>query len=141
MRPPRNSRTARVSAATRCSGPRPSAVRADSWSAPTPWPTVTQAGCRISAVLRGNASAITPVGVARRRVAWRAVPLPGTPVGARVRDMSHPDPAPADVRTVADHPLVGNGATSSLRMVAPGAVTDGRYGLVEYRVAPRSAGA
>jgi quercetin dioxygenase-like cupin family protein len=58
-----------------------------------------------------------------------------------VRDMSHPDSAPADVRTVDDHPLVSNGPTSSLRMVAPGAVTDGRYGLVEYRVAARSAGA
>src|SRR3954451_13543111 len=55
--------------------------------------------------------------------------------------MSHPDPALVDVRTVADHPLVSNGPTSSLRMVAPGAVTDGRYGLVEYRVAARSAGA
>src|SRR4051812_50000501 len=39
------------------------------------------------------------------------------------------------------HPLVDNGPTSSLRMVAPGALTNGRYGLVEYRVAPRSAGA
>src|SRR3982751_2138108 len=55
--------------------------------------------------------------------------------------MSHPDPALVDVRTLADHPLVGNGPTSTLRMVAPGAVTRGRYGLVEYRVAPHSAGA
>ena len=55
--------------------------------------------------------------------------------------MSHPDPALVDVRTLAAHPLVGNGPTSSLRMVAPGAVTQGRYGLVEYRVAPHSAGA
>src|SRR4051812_8821135 len=39
------------------------------------------------------------------------------------------------------HPLVDNGPTSTLRMVAPGAVTRGRYGLVEYRVSPRSAGA
>src|SRR4051812_465579 len=39
------------------------------------------------------------------------------------------------------HPLVDNGPTSTLRMVAPGAVTRGRYGLVEYRVAPHSAGA
>jgi quercetin dioxygenase-like cupin family protein len=55
--------------------------------------------------------------------------------------MSHPDPAPAVVRTFAAHPLVGNGPTSTLRMVAPGAVTGGRYGLAEYRVSPRSAGA
>jgi quercetin dioxygenase-like cupin family protein len=55
--------------------------------------------------------------------------------------MSHPDSALVDVRTLDDHPLVGNGPASSLRMVAPGAVTGGRYGLVEYRVAPRSGGA
>jgi quercetin dioxygenase-like cupin family protein len=55
--------------------------------------------------------------------------------------MSHLDPALVDVRTVAAHPLVSNGSTSSLRMVAPGSVTGGRYGLVEYRVAPRSPGA
>jgi mannose-6-phosphate isomerase-like protein (cupin superfamily) len=55
--------------------------------------------------------------------------------------MSHLDPALVDVRAVADHPLVSNGATSSLRMVAPGAVTAGRYGLLEYRVAPNSPGA
>jgi quercetin dioxygenase-like cupin family protein len=55
--------------------------------------------------------------------------------------MSHPDPALIDVRTVAEHPLVDNGPTSTLRMVAPGAVTKGRYGLVEYTVGPRSAGA
>ena len=55
--------------------------------------------------------------------------------------MSHPDPALVDVRTLDDHPLVGNGPTSSLRMVAPGAVTGARYGLVEYRVAARSGGA
>ena len=55
--------------------------------------------------------------------------------------MTHLDPSLVDVRTLADHPLVSNGPTSSLRMVAPGKVTAGRYGLVEYRVAPRSAGA
>ena len=55
--------------------------------------------------------------------------------------MSHADPALVDVRTLAAHPLVDNGPTSSLRMVAPGAVTKGRYGLVEYRVAAHSAGA
>jgi len=55
--------------------------------------------------------------------------------------MSHPDPALVDVRTLAAHPLVDNGPASRLRMVAPGAVTRGRYGLVEYRVAPHSAGA
>ena len=31
--------------------------------------------------------------------------------------------------------------TSKLRMVAPGSVTAGRYGLVEYHVAPHSPGA
>jgi quercetin dioxygenase-like cupin family protein len=55
--------------------------------------------------------------------------------------MSHVDPALVDVRTLADHPLVPNGETSKLRMVAPGSVTAGRYGLVEYSVAPRSRGA
>jgi quercetin dioxygenase-like cupin family protein len=55
--------------------------------------------------------------------------------------MSHVDAALADVRTLADHPLVSNGETSKLRMVAPGAVTAGRYGLVEYHVAPHSPGA
>jgi quercetin dioxygenase-like cupin family protein len=41
--------------------------------------------------------------------------------------MSHVDPTLVDVRTLADHPLVSNGATSRLRMVAPGSVTAGRY--------------
>ena len=45
--------------------------------------------------------------------------------------MSHLDPALVDVRPVAAHPLVSNGSTSSLRMVAPGSATAGRYGLVE----------
>ena len=54
--------------------------------------------------------------------------------------MSHLDPALVDVRTLADHPLISNGATSSLRMVAPGSVTAGRFGLLEYRVAPHSPG-
>ena len=55
--------------------------------------------------------------------------------------MSHVDPALVDVRTLADHPLVPNGTTSRLRMVAPGSATAGRYGLVEYHVAPNSPGA
>ena len=55
--------------------------------------------------------------------------------------MSHLDGSLADVRTLADHPLIGNGETSSLRMVAPGSATAGRYGLVEFRVAPHSPGA
>ena len=55
--------------------------------------------------------------------------------------MTHLDPALVDVRPLADHPLVSNGPTSSLRMVAPGSRTAGRYGLVEYHVAPRSPGA
>ncbi|HLM06797.1 MAG TPA: cupin domain-containing protein [Blastococcus sp.] len=55
--------------------------------------------------------------------------------------MSHVDPALVVVHYLADHPLISNGATSRLRMVAPGAVTAGRFGLVEYRVAPNSPGA
>jgi quercetin dioxygenase-like cupin family protein len=57
--------------------------------------------------------------------------------------MSHVDPAHSlvVVRTADDHPLIGNGPTSSLRMVATGSVTGGRYGLVEYHVAPNSPGA
>ena len=55
--------------------------------------------------------------------------------------MSHPDPGLVTIRTLADHPMVSNGGTSSLRMVAPGSVTAGRYGLVEYSVAARSRGA
>jgi quercetin dioxygenase-like cupin family protein len=55
--------------------------------------------------------------------------------------MSHVDPALVDVRTLADHPLVGNGETSSLRMVVAGSATAGRFGLVEYHMAPRSPGA
>jgi len=55
--------------------------------------------------------------------------------------MSHPDPALVDVRTLADHPLAGDGGSGALRMVAPGAATAGRFGLVEYRLAPHSPGA
>jgi mannose-6-phosphate isomerase-like protein (cupin superfamily) len=55
--------------------------------------------------------------------------------------MSHLDPSLVDVRTVADHPLISNGPTSSLRLVAPGSATAGRYGLFEYRVAAHSPGA
>ena len=54
--------------------------------------------------------------------------------------MSHPDPALVDVRLRADHPLVESGR-AAVRMVAPGSVTAGRYGLVEYRLAPHSPGA
>ena len=55
--------------------------------------------------------------------------------------MSHPEPSLVDVRTVADHPLIRNGDSSRLRMVAPGSATAGRFGLVEYHVAPHSPGA
>ena len=55
--------------------------------------------------------------------------------------MSHPDPALVDVRTLADHPLAGDGGSGALRMIAPGAATAGRFGLVEYRLAPHSPGA
>ena len=55
--------------------------------------------------------------------------------------MTHLDPSLVDVRTLADNPLISNGATSSLRMIAPGARTAGRFGLLEYRVAPHSPGA
>ncbi len=54
--------------------------------------------------------------------------------------MSHPDPALVDVRLLADHPLVESGR-AAVRMVATGSVTAGRYGLVEYRLAPHSPGA
>ncbi|MGY2084401.1 cupin domain-containing protein [Blastococcus sp. SYSU DS0539] len=55
--------------------------------------------------------------------------------------MSHPDPALVDVRLLADHPLADAGDGRSLRMVAPGAVTAGRFGLVEYRLGPHTPGA
>ncbi|MGY1745533.1 cupin domain-containing protein [Blastococcus sp. SYSU D00695] len=55
-------------------------------------------------------------------------------------DPRHVDPGHVDLRAVADHPMTATGA-GALRMVAPGAVTAGRYGLVEYRLAPRSPGA
>jgi quercetin dioxygenase-like cupin family protein len=55
--------------------------------------------------------------------------------------MSHPDPALVDVRTLADHPLVGDGGAGALRMVAPGAATAGRFGLVEMRLRPHAPGA
>jgi quercetin dioxygenase-like cupin family protein len=55
--------------------------------------------------------------------------------------MSHPDAGLVTVRTLADHPMISTGGAGSLRMVAPGAVTAGRYGLVEYAVPPNSAGA
>ena len=54
--------------------------------------------------------------------------------------MSHPDPALVDLRLLADHPLAEAG-TAALRMVAPGKVTAGRFGLVEYRLGPHSPGA
>ncbi len=54
--------------------------------------------------------------------------------------MSHPDPSLVAVRTLADHPMVDAGS-AALRMVAPGAMTDRRFGLVEYRLPPRTAGA
>jgi uncharacterized cupin superfamily protein len=54
--------------------------------------------------------------------------------------VTHLDPDLVDVRTLADHPLLESGR-AALRMVAPGAVTAGRFGLVEYRLAPRSRGA
>ena len=55
--------------------------------------------------------------------------------------MSLPNPSLDVVRTRAEHPMTGTGAGSELRMVAPGAVSGGRFGLVEYVVPPRSAGA
>jgi uncharacterized cupin superfamily protein len=60
---------------------------------------------------------------------------------ARVPVLSHVDPALVDVRALADHPLISNCASSKLRMVAPGSVTAGRFGLVEYHLAPHSPGA
>jgi quercetin dioxygenase-like cupin family protein len=58
-----------------------------------------------------------------------------------VAAVSHPEPGSAVVRTLAEHPMVAAGETSALRMVAPGSHTAGRFGLVEYRLAPHSPGA
>jgi quercetin dioxygenase-like cupin family protein len=55
--------------------------------------------------------------------------------------MTHLDPDLVDARTAADNPLIDNGPTSRLRLVAPGSATAGRYGLFEYHVAPHSPGA
>jgi quercetin dioxygenase-like cupin family protein len=55
--------------------------------------------------------------------------------------MSHPGPGVVDVRTLADHPMVAAGPGAALRMLAPGGVTGGRFGLVEYRLAPGTGGA
>lgn len=55
--------------------------------------------------------------------------------------MTHLDPSLVVARPLADHPLVSNGPTSSLRMIAPGKVTAGRFGLLEYRCAPHTPGA
>jgi mannose-6-phosphate isomerase-like protein (cupin superfamily) len=54
--------------------------------------------------------------------------------------MSHPEPGLVDVRPLADHPLTASGP-AALRMVAPGAVTAARFGLVEYRLDGHSPGA
>src|SRR3954449_2917694 len=59
----------------------------------------------------------------------------------QVAAVSHPEPGSAVVRTLAEHPMVAAGETSALRMVAPGSHTAGRFGLVEYRLAPHSPGA
>jgi quercetin dioxygenase-like cupin family protein len=55
--------------------------------------------------------------------------------------MSHPEPGTVDVRPLADHPMVQGGPSTALRMVAPGGVTGGRFGLVEQRLAPGTGGA
>lgn len=47
--------------------------------------------------------------------------------------------AAVQVRTVADTPGLTTGS-SSIRFVAPGSVTEGRYGLFEYRMAARAPG-
>jgi mannose-6-phosphate isomerase-like protein (cupin superfamily) len=57
--------------------------------------------------------------------------------------MSFPDPAPpaagpVTVHRAADPPDIAG--PPSVRFVAPGSVTAGRYGLFEYRMAPRSPG-
>jgi quercetin dioxygenase-like cupin family protein len=54
--------------------------------------------------------------------------------------VTHLDPGLVDVRPLADHPMQEAGS-AALRMVAPGAVTAGRFGLVEYRLAARTGGA
>ncbi len=55
--------------------------------------------------------------------------------------MSHPDPSLVTVHPLADHPFVDGGPGRDLRMVATGSVTAGRFGLVEYRLEPRTPGA
>ena len=55
--------------------------------------------------------------------------------------MSHPDSSTVDVRPLADHPLVSNGPTSSLRMVAPGLCGATRYSSSPNRPAVTDPGA
>ena len=145
IRPPTNSSAARVSAATRCSGPRPAGGdvgrgRGTSTqpSASNPRRPPTAARMPHNRLLWASDARVLQLfaryGGASRGPATRRN-------AARVSRMSHLDPALVDVRTLADHPLISNGSTSKLRMVAPGGATAGRYGLVEYHVAPNSPGA
>ena len=54
--------------------------------------------------------------------------------------MEHGDPR-ITVRTVADDRPLVTGPTTTMRFVAPGSVTSGRFGLFEARLAPRARGA
>jgi quercetin dioxygenase-like cupin family protein len=55
--------------------------------------------------------------------------------------MSHPDPSLVAVHPLADRPFEDGGTGRSLRMIATGSETTGRFGLLEYRLAPRTPGA
>jgi quercetin dioxygenase-like cupin family protein len=55
--------------------------------------------------------------------------------------MSHPDLSLVAVHPLADRPFEDGGAGRSLRMIATGSETATRFGLLEYRLAPRTPGA
>ena len=55
--------------------------------------------------------------------------------------MSLPQSGLHEVRPLAAHPFVNAGADRDLRMVATGSITNGRFGLLEYRLGARTRGA
>jgi mannose-6-phosphate isomerase-like protein (cupin superfamily) len=55
--------------------------------------------------------------------------------------MSLPEPGLHEVRPLAEHPFVNAGEGRDVRMVAPGSITAGRFGLLEYRLDTRTRGA
>lgn len=118
----------------RCSGPRPTTggrarlVRSHGPS--------TAAGCRTTA--SGGRDLRPADQPFRNGAATGTPPFPPRCQGGLV---TLPEPGLVAVRTMADHPLVDAGTGRSLRMVATGGVTDGRFGLVEYHLGPRTPGA